>query len=564
MAEVHLALARRRADFQRLVVLKTIRPQATDNHSVRVSLTEEARLSARLSHPNVVQVTEIVEVDQGLMLVMEYLDGLCLAEAYRAAGGAFTLPLRLRVVCEVLAGLHYAHELKDYDGRPLQLVHRYVSPQNIFLTYDGRVTLLAFGVAKVSGSGDTTTGIVNGRLAYMSPEQLRGEPLDRRADVFSMGCILFEAITNQRMWKGASQGQISSSLAEGIVPQLNAELPIDPTLRDIVSRATASSRADRYATANEMRLALESCPDLFEEGRSRAFARDVGDMLSMVCDERRRQRREDIAEAVRAIEQRHSAAPTPLIPPTAGQAVPEFPRPARAPDLSDLSSWGEVEPYDAAQSATGTPARAGAPTQTDVFQARSSKSRATYWVAAALVTFGAVLVVFGRWRHLRTDAPSGPSPVRAEVHAAARAVHLTFEPVPASATVFLDGRDLGTGKVTQQVPPGSEHLIRVVADGFAPVEKTIVPHADSLHRIQLSPLAPSVGSHDPVSAPASDVTADREDQAPAPKATAAARRLGSPRPAAVSGGRSKDTATPNCDPPYHFSGGIKTYKPECI
>jgi hypothetical protein len=285
-------------------------------------------------------------------------------------------------------------------------------------------------------------------------------------------------------------------------------------------------------------------------------------MLALACEVRRRERREEIAEAVRSIEERHSAAPTPLIPPTAGQAVPKFPRPARAPDPS---SWGEVESHDAAlQSRAGTQLRAGAETQTDVFQTRPGKSRATYWVAAVLVTFGAALVVFGRWRHVRTDVPSSPAPVRAEVHAAARAVHLTLEPVPASATVFLDGRDLGTGKVTQQVPPGSEHLVRVVADGFAPFEKTFAPHADSHHRIQLSPLAPTVGRSDSRSEPASDETTDREEQGSAPQGTAVPRRPISPRAPAVSGGRSKHTATPNCDPPYYVSGGIKTFKPECM
>src|SRR5262249_47258807 len=150
----------------------------------------EARLSARLNHPNVVQVSDIVEAPRGATLVMEYLDGLSLRTIYAASQDAFSLPMRLRVLCEVLAGLHYAHELTDYDGSSLGIVHRDVTPQNIFVTYDGSIKLLDFGIAKITAQSDLTqAGVIKGKVQYMPIEQLSGDKIDRRADIYAVGCL---------------------------------------------------------------------------------------------------------------------------------------------------------------------------------------------------------------------------------------------------------------------------------------------------------------------------------------------------------------------------------------
>lgn len=572
MADVHLALARRQSEFQRLVVLKTIRPESTKNPNMRVSLTEEARLSARLNHPNVVQVTEIVELDSGLMLVMEYLDGLCLGDAYQAAGPAFTLPLRMRAICEVLAGLHYAHEVKDYDGRPLSLVHRDVSPQNIFLTYDGRVKLLDFGIAKASGSTDATrTGIVKGRIAYMAPEQLRGEPLDRRADVFSMGCVLYEAIADRRIWKGVTHGEIAAILKRGTLPPLDPNLPIDQPLRDIVSKATAPSREDRYATANDMRIALEQYLEQ-RSGSVQVFARDVGDMLSTACEEQRERRREEIAEAVQLIEQRRSAAPTPLVPPSPGQELPEFPKDPRTPeDLIESSVRSGKWPIDAqppsssfpgSVSATGLRFKEGS--RSDITQTsptQNPKTRLLYWLAAALVLGGVALVFFDRFPGGRDTAESR-----------ATLTNLTLDPDPSSATVFLDGQKIGKGLVVHPVERGSQHTVRVVAEGFEPVEKTVEGRANTHLHLRLRPLDGSEAEQEPAveeeaarqqTKDGDQAGSDVQREAPARRPTSQAARP-QPRPRPTRSTSTKDSPSPNCDPPYYFSGGIKTYKPECI
>ncbi|HEY4106492.1 MAG TPA: serine/threonine-protein kinase, partial [Polyangiaceae bacterium] len=146
MATVHLAFATGPGGFNRLVVVKAMREELLSLPEARSMFLEEARLCARLNHPNVVQVSEVVDSASGVMIVMEYLDGRPLS-AMLQIGDSFSLPMRLRIVCEILSGLHYVHELRDFEGESLGLVHRDVSPHNVFATFDGRVKLLDFGIA---------------------------------------------------------------------------------------------------------------------------------------------------------------------------------------------------------------------------------------------------------------------------------------------------------------------------------------------------------------------------------------------------------------------------------
>ena len=208
MAVVHAAIATGMGGFTKLVVLKRARAAdlADRPEAVRTSLNE-ARISARMNHPNVVQVYEVYE-EQGLpVIVMEYLDGqplsLLLSRHFKDPTSLPELPLN--VLCRALEGLQYAHSLADFDGRPLNLIHRDVSPQNIMVTYDGQVKLLDFGIAKLDqASGDTKTGMIKGKVAYMPPEQIEGSELDGRTDLFAIGVMIWEVAARMRMW--GSQG----------------------------------------------------------------------------------------------------------------------------------------------------------------------------------------------------------------------------------------------------------------------------------------------------------------------------------------------------------------------
>ena len=260
-ADVFLAVAEGPSGFQKLVVVKVLRKSLASDADFRQMFLSEARLAARLHHPNVVQTNEVIEVDGAPVLVMEYLDGQPLSQVIvRGRQGGFTLAMQLRVVADALAGLHAAHELADFDGTPLGVVHRDVSPHNLFVTLEGHAKVLDFGIAKLERSlVETEVGTVKGKLRYMAPEHLAGDKLDRRADVYAAGVILWEAVTGERMWKTASEQEIRARVLAGDLPMpeaIRADVPAP--LARICRRALSRSPADRHATAQQLADELEA------------------------------------------------------------------------------------------------------------------------------------------------------------------------------------------------------------------------------------------------------------------------------------------------------------------
>jgi len=195
MAEVFLAVAQGPAGFNKLTVIKQIRPQLADDPEFLSMFLDEARLAARLNHPQIVQTNEVGHEANRYFIAMEYLEGQPLNRVVNRVGRErFPLAMHIGLLADTLAGLHYAHDLTDYDGTPLEVVHRDVTPHNIFITYEGQVKVVDFGIAKaMNSSSETKTGVLKGKVAYMAPEQARGEKVDRRADVFSVGVMLWEA-----------------------------------------------------------------------------------------------------------------------------------------------------------------------------------------------------------------------------------------------------------------------------------------------------------------------------------------------------------------------------------
>jgi phosphate transport system substrate-binding protein len=265
MAEVFLAVRSGMEGFHKLVVIKRLRTDlANQPHAgkYRTLMLDEARLAARLSHPNIVHTFEVGENQGHPFLAMEYLDGQPLSRVLMAARRAdrpLPTELALQVVVDVLGALAYAHDLADYDGQPLDIVHRDVSPQNIFWTYDGVIKLVDFGVAKFARSTDETeAGVVKGKLTYMAPEQARGQAIDRRADLFVVGIVMWELLSGRRLLRAPSQAASMQRLLFEDLPSLARVVPgIAPEIADICDRALARDRDHRYATASEMRADLE-------------------------------------------------------------------------------------------------------------------------------------------------------------------------------------------------------------------------------------------------------------------------------------------------------------------
>ena len=270
MGVVHLAMSRGPQGFTKLLVLKIMRRELLGEPELLQMFLEEARISARLAHPNIVHVFEVGEHEGCPCIVMEYLEGQPLSSMLVRAPEKPPLPLHLQVLAKALAGLHAAHELRDYDGTSLKLVHRDVSPHNLFVLFDGQVKVLDFGIAKAVGSEvETRTGSPKGKIRYMSPEQLIRDPLDRRADVFSVGVLMWEALARRRMWGEMEEGEVTRALLNQRIPPLPEGDHIPAELRAICARALAPDPADRYPT----RRGVSARPREVSAGPARAVRR---------------------------------------------------------------------------------------------------------------------------------------------------------------------------------------------------------------------------------------------------------------------------------------------------
>ena len=258
MASVHLARVRGSAGFSRVVAIKKIHPHlAAEDAFVRMFL-DEGRLSGRIHHPNAVATLDVVAEGGVVLLVMEYVHGETLARL-AVAGERMPVSIVSSVVSDALRGLHAAHEAKGDRGEPLQIVHRDVSPQNIMVGDDGVARVLDFGIARATlRASSTQPGELRGKVPYMAPEQLRGDDLDRRVDIYAMGVVLWEALTGRRLYEGRDMAQLVSRVLEGGPQRPSAIAPDLAPLDDVVMRALAAEPSSRFATALDMADALEA------------------------------------------------------------------------------------------------------------------------------------------------------------------------------------------------------------------------------------------------------------------------------------------------------------------
>jgi serine/threonine protein kinase len=257
MAEIFLARTSGPSGFEKLVVLKKILSKYAGKQRYVQLFLEEAKLAASLDHPNIAQVYDIGMVDGSYFFAMEYLHGQdvrsILHRAWRI-GARFPVEHAVQIARNVASALHFAHEKRRSDGTLLGLVHRDVSPSNVIVTYDGATKLLDFGVAKTAASTvKTRTGALKGKIAYMSPEQARGMPVDRRSDIFSLGIVLWEMVTTQRLYR-ADNDLATLQLIIHRPPRPPSDLVPDcpPELERIVLRALAQNPADRYPDAEQL------------------------------------------------------------------------------------------------------------------------------------------------------------------------------------------------------------------------------------------------------------------------------------------------------------------------
>ena len=263
MATVYLARLSGVAGFQRFVAIKRLHPHlASDKDFIQMFL-DEARLAARLHHPHVVPIQEIGESEQGYYLVMDYIEGDTLARLMaRSAQSGNVLPARVavRAALDTLAGLHAAHELVDDEGKPLDIVHRDVSPQNVLVGVDGTSRITDFGVARAASRLTTTkSGQLKGKLSYMAPEQARGKGIDRRSDIFAMGIVLWELLVRKRLFKGDGEAETLNKVMNEPIPTLRAANPdVHPALEAVCMKALERDMDKRFSSAADFADALEA------------------------------------------------------------------------------------------------------------------------------------------------------------------------------------------------------------------------------------------------------------------------------------------------------------------
>jgi serine/threonine-protein kinase len=259
MAEVQLALQRGPAGFEKLVVVKLVHENLASQRAFVDMLLDEARVAALVKHPNVVDIYDLGEAEGRYFIAMEYLEGEPLLAVLRAGreGKRLDALSTARLIADTAEGLDAAHELRSMAGQPLELVHHDISLGNIVVLYNGQVKLVDFGVAKASQSASTRTK-VQGKFSYMAPEKLQGAPGDRRSDLFSLGCVLWEALTLKRLYKGKDDGETMKQVLEHVViPPSHVNGDVIPDFDPIVMRTLARDPDDRYATAKELAADLE-------------------------------------------------------------------------------------------------------------------------------------------------------------------------------------------------------------------------------------------------------------------------------------------------------------------
>jgi serine/threonine-protein kinase len=336
MGTVALAL-RKEGRFRRFCAVKRMHPHLRTDPDCRAMFLEEARIAGVLSHPNIVSVIDVGEDDSGPYLVMDFVEGVPLSELLRSLSAEhekMPLQLSLRIALDVARGLGAAHEAIDHDGEPLHIVHRDVSPQNILISFDGTVRITDFGIARALGRAvRTTTGVVKGKLAYMSPEQLRHERVDLRSDLYSLGVVLYEMLSGDRLYKGEEVAHAILNDPPPDIGELRRDLP--PDLVSLTFELLAKDRSERPEDAASAVMRLEAI--LYEVLASRE-PMDLRTFVRATAGAQREEQRALLATAEERAEAQ-SPSPRPSVDPIA-ETVAATPSSRSQPTASRAVSLG--------------------------------------------------------------------------------------------------------------------------------------------------------------------------------------------------------------------------------
>lgn len=460
MADVFLAHQPGPFLASKLVVIKQLRQSVVSDGQFLEQFADESRIAVRLHHPNVVHTYEVVAEDGEYYLTLEFLDGKSLYQTLlRVRRENMPLDLHLWILTQVLAGLHYAHELVDFDGSPLDIVHRDVSPSNVFLTYSGDVKLLDFGIAKSTGAiAFTRDGIVKGKLGYASPEQCMSEPLDRRTDVYAVGVMLWEAIAGRKRSVGGTEASTLQARVQGTERPIADICPtVPPELAAICNRALARLPSERFSSAQEFRLALEG---YLRSNGVEGGPENLRELMTKHFDAEQREIRRTIEEHLANTRSRSSR------PPQLSDIAPTIPREGRLPQFEGaLPSMSGIIP----------------PSEDQQWPKSRSKAR----IFAAVGGF-IVLGAAGAWLLMKntnsvpapTAAAPSPEPRKAasalpqaDGHPSPESLWVTLSAVPIDAEIRLDGRRVSNPYRAAHGRDAVSHHVTVSLRGYQTLER---------------------------------------------------------------------------------------------
>jgi serine/threonine protein kinase len=502
MADVYKGRVSGPQGFERTFVVKRILPHLSDDPTFIKMFVEEAKLSARLAHPNIVQIFELGAVEGEYFISMEYIRGRDLSETMRAIWKTMGPPrpeLVAYIGREACRALSYAHSLADERGRPLGMIHRDVSPSNIMMSYEGAVKLLDFGIAKALGEAPETTksGTMKGKYAYMAPEQTEGDDVDHRIDIFSCGIVLHEVLTGRRLFKGQNDVLTIERVRRCEVPPPSAQNPmVPPELDAIILKALARDRDKRWATAADMADALDDVVHAarFQPGH---LAQLLHDLFPV-----------------------EGGAPSPRLSINASSHITSSSIRARSATIPPVTRTG-----------TGTGSRGGAPMTPDTRDLQPDdlslkpKSKWKGFTAAALVLVAGGFFVWKGVVKKKLEEDSGARLTPASDPS--KRFHVYVKSEPEGADIFADGEamPIGATPVTLPVDLNGRNSVRLVLrkDGYEDYEQRVINEM---------PLSINMKKKDePVDAAA---TKAEEPSAPAEAPTPPADTVGTP-PAETSG-----------------------------
>ena len=477
MAKVYLALMAGPGGFNKLLVVKALREDVLQGSDDFVQMfLDEARLAARLNHPNIVQTYEVGESDGRYFIAMEYLEGQALRTVQRRLTSGLPIDEELRVIAQTARGLDYAHDLKGFSGEPLGVVHRDVSPQNVFLTYDGQVKLLDFGIAKTQGAEHLTkVGVIKGKIDYIAPEQVRADRIDRRADIFPLGVMMWEAVAGTRFAGGNKVSDVTKIHArvtgserklEEVAPDTHEEL------RRIINKAIALEPDHRYDTAAQLADDIER---YLEQHGKKPTAKSLSELVAPLFENERAKMRMLIDQQIQLAQRRgtmrlgdttgslpqfgrttgtHSG-----IKPTSG--VPVDLTESGYLDLSNEEALPTVDTGSSSYSKPGPTAQADSPAAPA--PRRGVPRLAVFGIVAASVAVALFLALGGQ---PETQARSASSAEPSSASAPASAAQPSAPAAPAPATP------------STSPTPASEQAAQAKPTTDAPARETVRIHID--------------------------------------------------------------------------------------